>query len=341
MHLTGAAFKFFDELNETPHTWKEFKTIFENRYGPTKIDKPSLMLKVLSRKQMKNEKTKEFINEIIKQGETAGISEELLVQTIIGNLKNDKKIFYKCLMKKFTFNELFKLSEQIENENTDENELENENFNFTKNNDEIQILSEKIENMTFTLNKLQNNQNVQQERILLYCESCQKNGHSKFNCYKKNNSNNQANYEKPNLQNQKQFSKDFQSREEMIEKRINYLEKNIQKPIEGSLKDLKLLIPNPTPEFLKIFEAFPEYYKAKETLRRNEKFLEETIKSIKNIKPKINTAITNSENITYDIIKSKVMIENNEIDAVLDTGANFSIISESLANKLNLPISIN
>ncbi|KAM0685343.1 hypothetical protein COBT_003449, partial [Conglomerata obtusa] len=85
MHLTGIALKFYDELKTKPIDWASFREKMENRFGASKLDKPTLMLKTLSRKQQKNEPTKKFIEEIFKLGEMAGMTEDLLVHTIIGN----------------------------------------------------------------------------------------------------------------------------------------------------------------------------------------------------------------------------------------------------------------
>ncbi|KAM0684838.1 hypothetical protein COBT_003953, partial [Conglomerata obtusa] len=194
--------------------------------------------------------------------------------------------------------------------------------------------------MSFTIKEFKNEKKYQSEKMPLICEICQKRGHSKYNCYRKNNFEQKKTYEKFNDNYQKRSNNNYETRDAMIDKRIKYLEKILEKPIDGLLKEFKTSILNPTPEFLKLFEAFPEYYKAKETLKRNEKLLEETIKSIKNTKPKINTLIDKSEQIYYDIIKSDILINDNLIEAVLDTGANFSIISEFLANQLNLPINL-
>ncbi|KAM0685300.1 hypothetical protein COBT_003492 [Conglomerata obtusa] len=127
MHLTGIAFKFYDELKTKPIDWASFREKMENRFGASKLDKPTLMLKTFSRKQQKNEPTKKFIEEIFKLGEMAGMTEDLLVQTIIGNLKTDKKIFYNCLLKRHTLKDLYNLVDTIEAEPVDEDYNNNKN----------------------------------------------------------------------------------------------------------------------------------------------------------------------------------------------------------------------
>ncbi|KAM0676513.1 hypothetical protein GVAV_000482, partial [Gurleya vavrai] len=67
-----------------------------------------------------NENTRKFCEEMINLGETVQIEEELLVQTILSNLDNDKKILYKLhINKKYTIKRLYELVELIDEDDTE------------------------------------------------------------------------------------------------------------------------------------------------------------------------------------------------------------------------------
>ncbi|KAM0685088.1 hypothetical protein COBT_003703 [Conglomerata obtusa] len=194
MHLTGIAFKFYDELKTKPIVRASFREKMENRFGASKLDKPTLMLKTLSRKQQKNEPTKKFIEEIFKLGEMAGMTEDLLVQTIIGNLKTDKKIFYKCLLKRHTLKDLNNLVDTIETESIEEDYNNNKNDyddsddnNDNENNKTINELTEKIQKMDLKIQNLTKHKQKNYLNIPMTCNICKKTGHVARECLSNKN----------------------------------------------------------------------------------------------------------------------------------------------------------
>lgn len=185
MHITGRAIKIWDDQKSKPTTWTEYKEKFTDRFGDTRIDKPTLFLKVLSRKQNKNEHIRTFCEETYKLGELAGMEEPMLVHSIIRNLDPDKKIHYKLhIGNDFTFKKLNSLTELIDGDNA---ELQNERCdidNNSENENTLQQLTEKIDKMAPTIQNITTT-TKQFHKVNRFCEFCKRKGHNLEDCFKK------------------------------------------------------------------------------------------------------------------------------------------------------------
>lgn len=84
----------------------------------------------------------------------------------------------------------------------------------------------------------------------------------------------------------------------------------------------------------------PKHYSIRESLKRNEQFLDELIRVVQTQK-KEKTVLYAQKEIQYQITTCNTKIENVEIETVIDTGANLSIVSEELVKFLNLPQQLN
>ncbi|KAM0684808.1 hypothetical protein COBT_003984, partial [Conglomerata obtusa] len=94
----------------------------------------------------------------------------------------------------------------------------------------------------------------------------------------------------------------------------------------------------PTKELKNLFNCLPKNFRARETIIRNDFFAEELIKSLKNFNTKKESNHCETKTKEYDILKAVINLCDESIETVIDTGANFSVISFNLAKKLNLPI---
>lgn len=92
------------------------------------------------------------------------------------------------------------------------------------------------------------------------------------------------------------------------------------------------------------FEKIPNYYRTRETINKNELIADEIIKNLSDNKEKIQvvqeTDIDSKKKneIIYDVLTTYINIKDKCVNAIIDTGASFSVISKKLADELNLTI---
>lgn len=66
----------------------------------------------------------------------------------------------------------------------------------------------------------------------------------------------------------------------------------------------------------------------------------EVIKSLANKEITINQLTQKECSIEYDKLKTSILINDKRLEAIVDNGANISIIEYSLATHLNIPINL-
>lgn len=181
--MIGKAGKYFDELKEEPKSWTEFEKLMRDRFGSTKIDKPSLLIKILMKKQKENENTKSYILEMAKMAEDAEMETNLTIQTIIKNLLHNKTLYRLHLKEKATIHDLIRLVDIIECEEQKQEEfniLDNTN-NVSDSNKENEIngFMEKLEKLTLNLNR--SNAKNSYRKTNVRCYICNEYGHTQYN----------------------------------------------------------------------------------------------------------------------------------------------------------------
>ncbi|KAM0674374.1 hypothetical protein GVAV_001987 [Gurleya vavrai] len=85
------------------------------------------------------------------------MTEELIVQTILGNLQSKKRIFYKCLLKEYTYKNLYSLVDAIEDKQNDSEDENTDDSDSITEQDNIQELTDKIEKMNNNVQKIKKN----------------------------------------------------------------------------------------------------------------------------------------------------------------------------------------
>lgn len=327
-HLIGEAGRYFDELKEQPETWTQFIEIMEKRYGTPAFDKPTILRRVLIRRQKINEPTKKFCEEVYKMAEEASMEESLAIQTIISNLLPDNKKLYRLHIKDdISYKNLLAIIDIIECEDSYNEEENDYDRNPKRDANEYEDIVEKIEKLSLLVNRntTQNDKFLHRTPI---CQNCQRKGHTSHECYKK----------KKYTEYRRNPSIDY---EQGFKNKLNEIQRLLEKKIEGKISEFRNQIKTPTRECLKFFDAIPAHYNAYTTLRKNELFLNEILKSLKNNHNEFKINYLSKQEEDYDIITCVLNINGKEIFSVLDTGAAFTVISSEAAKEIDMPININ
>ncbi|KAM0685174.1 hypothetical protein COBT_003617, partial [Conglomerata obtusa] len=325
-YLVGDAGRYYDDITPEPKKWSEFVCCMEARFGEPVLDKPGLYRKILSRFQKEDENTKNFCQELYKLAEKAGMEEDLIVQTIIANMKEKNRILYRLHVNEdFTYKKLLKLIDIIEFDHENINYNSRENTNDEK--DQIAEIVDKLDMLTLTI---KNNQNKikKHTRVQVKCTKCNRNGHSSYDCYSNHS----------HIQNHS----NHQLKTENVMSKLKSVCALLKERISGDLESFKKKIKNPSKTLENLFKSLPSNLDAFDTLKKNEFLLDEIIKCLET-KTKINNVNSRNKVLTnhYDAISAILKIENYEIKSTIDTGACLTIISDTLADKLAQPIEIN
>ncbi|KAM0673686.1 hypothetical protein GVAV_002774 [Gurleya vavrai] len=319
-YLIGDAGRFYDDITPEPKIWSEFVKHMEARFGEPVLDKPGLYRKILGRFQKEEENTKEFCQELYKLGEKAEMDEELIVQTIISNMKERNRIFYRLhVNNEFTFRKLLKLIDVVE---FDQENRKIMTKKILKRKDHLSEIADKLDMLTLSLKK---NDEINNARIQIRCTKCHRTGHSQYDCY----SLTKDNYKETN--NQQKNSK--------VHLKLRKLCSLIGEKITGDMANFKKKIKKPSKIVENLLTNIPSQFDAFQTLKRNKFLLDEIIKCFENNNIINNINLKKSEcSKPYDVITVKLKIENIDVNSIIDTGACLTIISESLADKLKQPI---
>ncbi|KAM0685600.1 hypothetical protein COBT_003188 [Conglomerata obtusa] len=199
-------------------------------------------------------------------------------------------------------------------------------------NSELDLLIDKIDKMALIIEKTKHNDTM---RITTYCKICMRKGHTEYDC--RNKSYNKFN--SVNFENRKSYHNAGNYVTNTRDNKIEKLKNLLGKPITGRVADYIKLINKPNERLKKLMSEIPEYFDLYKTICKNEIILDEMIKSIE-LRNKVNNVNARSTEHHFDIIKCNFKINEKEIAATLDTGANYSVISSDLVRELNLPINI-
>lgn len=82
----------------------------------------------------------------------------------------------------------------------------------------------------------------------------------------------------------------------------------------------------------------PQYFDTYKTLVKNEALTNEIYKNINQKEYNSNNVEAQLNEMEYDVLKCGIEINGLSIQGVIDTGANITVFSKHLVDKLNLPI---
>ncbi|MGL6196029.1 MAG: reverse transcriptase family protein, partial [Thermoguttaceae bacterium] len=127
----------------------------------------------------------------------------------------------------------------------------------------------------------------------------------------------------------------FDQNNQVIPK-IRRIEQLRGKRIVGKVSEFAASLPRSNSKPNSYGQLLNPDYDAFRTLRKNEALVDEVLKTLETSQS-INT-LTTYETKEFDVTKCNFHINNEEVCAIFDSGASFSVISKSFAEKMNLPI---
>ncbi|MGL6195104.1 MAG: reverse transcriptase domain-containing protein, partial [Thermoguttaceae bacterium] len=176
-----------------------------------------------------------------------------------------------------------------------------------------------------------------------FCTNCRASGHRSSECqlyrsYQPNPALSTQSNAQANLSYQYNNARTgFDTANPVITK-IRRIEQLLGKRIEGKVADLAATLPKNNTKLNGYWQLLSPDFDAFRTLRKNEALVDEVLKALENYRP-INT-LTTYETKEFDITKCIFEIHNQPTCAIIDSGASFSVVSKSFAEKIGLPINI-
>lgn len=338
-YLKGSAAHYIDNLECIPHNFIELKNKLEKRFSYKQMNKTTMYHTVLATQQNPKESIKSFCEKIYNLGNEAGMEEEIIVQSMINNMTSLHKNLYKIhLQGKMTYKNLINLITILDNDkdiNNDET-IKNtsianifESNNSTSSNLSTNDIIQKLDSICLQINQSSKDNHNYTKRDYVPCKICNRTGHSEQNCYTiKRNEKQQP------LDNNNYYEAD---------KKIQRLEGILRWKIDGTVQEFTEKIVPHWPRAQEILKILPSHYKIYPTLKRNEFILNELCKNIsyQNRNDQVNTMKITDKEFKYDITTCQVKIDGKQLTAIIDTGANVSLISQKLVKELNLPLQLN
>ncbi|EJW04920.1 hypothetical protein EDEG_04166 [Edhazardia aedis USNM 41457] len=112
--------------------------------------------------------------------------EDLIIQTIIGNITDDNQKLYKLTIKNdFSFRKLYETINILDDENDTKQE---EEFEYNEE-EQIDYLDNKLNRLNISYGH--NRKDINIKDCLIRCPICKKAGHSEYDCYYRQNHTNQ------------------------------------------------------------------------------------------------------------------------------------------------------
>lgn len=321
--LRKGAGKYYDGLKEKPTDWNSFCEVFKERYGTGETDRSALMRNFLVRCQRPDEPTKIFATEMFSLGKQAGIDNEVIVQSIINNMtdNNNKALYRVSIREAYTLQNLIRLIGIVEGDTNVEKSQRTE--------DDVADLIERVGKMTLMMER---NTREAHSSMKVRCTDCGKLGHSSHDCYRRESYRQRPTY-KDNREERRPSSSG--------EAKIAEIERLLKEPIPSKIAELEKRMPHKSQELAKVFGAFPGNFDAKYTIMRNEHFAREIVKSLRNNgkTAQINFAgRSTKQKKAFSVVTCDLEINGEVVNCILDTGAEATLVSEDLCNKLGLPI---
>ncbi|KAM0686264.1 RNA-binding protein with serine-rich domain 1 [Conglomerata obtusa] len=325
--LIGDAGIYIDDLYPQPATWTEFKAALEKRFGRRKLDKTILMRKVLNRKQQINEDTLVFCQEMMADGIEANIEEETIVQSMLNNMTDPNKMhFIFFLSNDLSYDKLTSLIETSRITSSESCIKTNTNQE-SERDPEIKYMIDKIDNLTLSVKEMKGDSYLRKE---IYCRNCGRKGHISYNCRAQRN--------EVTTKHLNAFDKNESREKNKNNAKIEEIENLLGRRIEGTIKDFRENFKIQSSELKNIFKIIPEHFYARTTIAKNDIFAFEILRQLKMNKKDLINLAQEKQHEVFDILKAQIEINHQLIETVIDTGANFSVISKNLVERLELPM---
>ncbi|KAM0674868.1 hypothetical protein GVAV_001687 [Gurleya vavrai] len=170
--LIGKAGKYYDELKPQPKNWLEFINALKGRYQVKKVDKSSVFLEILTKKQQRKEKTKDFIRDIAKLSDEVKMNEEMAVQATIKNLLSNQTLYRLHLKNNYTFKALIELVDIIEVDNDHKCNIEPARETIREIQEQQHDMSDlmnRIDKLTLSISQSNRETNL---KASIYCQIC-------------------------------------------------------------------------------------------------------------------------------------------------------------------------
>lgn len=279
----------------------------KRKFGEKKEKRNIIYHKFINQKQQDEEDTRKYTNEMIELAKLAKVDEELSTINIYENLTTKRKTFIKAILrKKFTFKRLKLAVETVEDEETATPPKIDKNSEHNP----ITKLTEAFDKMSFNLQKTTDAQHANIRQTVRQHHNGTTDQQIRPSIYKINKI------------------------------KIKKIETILNTKLEGTVADITKFI-NPLPKSIKpVIDALPQHFKLFNVLIKNEFIIHEILKHLDRKKEVNNIQTICEPKFDFEIIKTNVTLLGTAHQAVVDTGANISIISNDLAEQLELPIKI-
>lgn len=191
---------------------------------------------------------------IYEAGVEARMDEEIIIQSIINNMRTVNRIYYKIqLGDNFTFKKLINLIDLIEEDSRKEHYILNKKTESSEEN-KIYRLEEKINSLVNTFSDKKNYTN----RKSIICKICNRFGHTEYDCRSQN-------FEKERNNNTSLKEDPFLDKIKRIENELNIR-------VTGTIEEFMKNLPKLPQTLEKLFFSFPNHYNIYPTLKRNDFF---------------------------------------------------------------------
>lgn len=318
--LRGEAGYWFDSLPTEPRNFNDFCEAINERFGTPKRSKSEILQKILGRKQNPGESLVRFATQIFKMGEEINADEEVLIECVLKNIadKNLRSLLNIQLSNNYNKNSLLKLIKYADNEQNSFGEV-------GVSHSDVQEIVDKIDKFMNLTNKNVGKIRNTSLRNNKRCYLCDREGHIAKDCYSKRQ--------------ERTFIKDKTVETEGKgddRTTLRAIEEKLGHRIKGTVEQLLNEITNKTDNLIKFSSLIPKKFDAIKTIKSNKIFAYEILKSLES--KQVNTFNVEKWNDDVDIIKVEIELDGKKYKAVIDTGANSSVIRNEIVQELDIPV---
>ncbi|KAM0687790.1 hypothetical protein COBT_000966 [Conglomerata obtusa] len=187
-------------------------------------------------------------------------------------------------------------------------------------------IMKKIDSLTLSVKRIEKEHFIKKDIV---CRNCGHRGHISQYCKNK-----RTLYQDTSNENNLNKNDIWKERTDVQE-----IEKLLGRKVKGTVKDFKNTFQPMSKELKNILNIIPEHFSIRTTLFKNEILVYELKKILKtHSEKKANTLMSDENTQKFYILKANMKIFGKLIETVIDTGANFSVISRQKAEELNLPV---